>query len=1056
MFLATLLGTAALQGEQQTPPTITNFNPKTGPPGTEVTVTGTNFNNNQSPYGPIIHLGSVGFAYADLVNTSGTELKFRVPWSWSPAPADKITINFDNQDASADPKVLSTADFTPISLSITNFNPKTGPPGTEVTVTGAGFNVALSAGIQSAWEQNAIHLGSTGTVLATQVNADGTELKFYVPTTWSAGSAGLITINGYFTIPTASGVISTDSFTPIPLTITDFDHKTGLPGTAVTVTGTGFDIRSNGAHNFVHLGSSAFAQAHEVSSDGTQLAFYVPPEWSPASADKITINFDYQDVSADPKVVSTASFTPIPFTVTGFSPKTGGPGTVITVTGTGFHGSDPNNVIRLLGGGEEYSFAHHRNAAGTEIKFRVPPAWSGLSAAPLVINFSWASSSEEPKLVSGSDFTPVELPSITNFNPKTGPAGTEVTVTGTGFSTNPNNLGVVHLGPAGFVRVHAVNADGTELKFRVPGKWSAEIATPITINYASSFLASPRIVSTAKFTPQGDYISITDFNPKRGVSGTEITITGTGFDIRPEENRVHFLDFNFFIRPYEVNADGTELKLRLSNPFLRDKPLGGSTRLRINFSSTDKEEHPRATSTASFAQIPLSITGFSPTTGGPDTEVTITGTGFGILSYETSNNVYLGTGGRSSVSAHYVNSTGTELKFIVPTSWTGLPAGPINVNFDALNAPVALPRATSAEDFIPVPAPTITDFNPKKGLPGTEVTITGIGFDPDPQANYIYLTGTWPIRSFSAHGANTLGTELKFYVPGAWSGSSAGPIRVTLSESPLSFPRANSASDFTPAGAPTITDFNPKTGSPGDEIIITGTGFAKGTALSFAGINIVKFSSQDASACREAHAVNPAGTEIRVRVPQGAKTGPISVFIGGGVGVLSTASFTFVEGTLPLLSDRSYTYSKTESDGRYLKKSDYEPPVTGLEETYVQKTYIEELDIKSLREEMVNLVNDLAAVKRQVLGGVSPTELGSSVRLEQTISVRPNPATHYLEIDTPEDSYLKIIDVAGRVLRAERIVGGSHRISIRELPVGSYLLLLQIGSQATSYTFVKG
>ncbi|MCY4419267.1 MAG: T9SS type A sorting domain-containing protein, partial [Cytophagales bacterium] len=78
-----------------------------------------------------------------------------------------------------------------------------------------------------------------------------------------------------------------------------------------------------------------------------------------------------------------------------------------------------------------------------------------------------------------------------------------------------------------------------------------------------------------------------------------------------------------------------------------------------------------------------------------------------------------------------------------------------------------------------------------------------------------------------------------------------------------------------------------------------------------------------------------------------------------------------------------------------------------------------------------------------------------SSRLKQSISVKPNPAFQYIEIDTPAHTHLKIIDPTGRDLHDEQVARGLHRISVRDLASGSYFLILQTETQVRSYTFIK-
>ncbi|MCY4419597.1 MAG: T9SS type A sorting domain-containing protein, partial [Cytophagales bacterium] len=258
------------------------------------------------------------------------------------------------------------------------------------------------------------------------------------------------------------------------------------------------------------------------------------------------------------------------------------------------------------------------------------------------------------------------------------------------------------------------------------------------------------------------------------------------------------------------------------------------------------------------------------------------------------------------------------------------------------------------------------------------------------------------------------GTELKFLVPEAWSHFSAGQITVNFSYSNPSYlsndSKATSTDYFTPT-FPRVTSLSPSDGgvqTPPD-LDALDLRYASKTGV------YTKTESDAKYALQTALPNYALKTEIpRLQVP-----------------------------------DLSGYHTKIESDERYAKKTDLE----GIDIKPLQEE-LEELDIKSMREALINLSNKLSDLNRKV--GTVTGELVQSVRLEQAISVKPNPASDYLEIQTPEETHLKIIDPTGKVLRAKQIVRGVHRISIQELPAGSYLLILQIGAQATSYTFIKG
>ncbi|MBO9632071.1 MAG: IPT/TIG domain-containing protein [Chitinophagaceae bacterium] len=110
-------------------PEIAAFNPARGIPGTVVTITGNNF-------GSTIAGNKIRFAGsnadAEVTSAASKEIKVKVP---ADATTGKISLTVENES------VNTATDFTvdPIPTSITSFNPKQGPFGTVVTLTGVNF-----------------------------------------------------------------------------------------------------------------------------------------------------------------------------------------------------------------------------------------------------------------------------------------------------------------------------------------------------------------------------------------------------------------------------------------------------------------------------------------------------------------------------------------------------------------------------------------------------------------------------------------------------------------------------------------------------------------------------------------------------------------------------------------------------------------------------------------------------------------------------------------------------------------------------------------------------
>ena len=175
---------------------------------------------------------------------------------------------------------------------------------------------------------------------------------------------------------------------------------------------------------------------------------------------------------------------------------------------------------------------------------------------------------------------------------------------------------------------------------------------------------------------------------------------------------------------------------------------------------------------------PISISGFTPTSGPVGTVVTIVGRGFSATA--ASNGVTF-----NGVAATVVTATVTILTVGVPPSAT---TGKISVT-------TAGNTATSAQDFVvTVPgAPTIAGFTPASGPSGTTVTVTGTNFNPMPGMTMVKL------NQAIATVSSVTATQLVFAVPAA---TGSGKVRVTTSTGSV-----DSAADFiVPPGAIVASD----------------------------------------------------------------------------------------------------------------------------------------------------------------------------------------------------------------------------------------------------------
>lgn len=179
-------------------PAIASFTPGSGPIGTTVTVTGTNFTGASS-----VTLNGVGVAAFTLVDAA--TITFAVP-----AGATSGPIAVTTQGGTATSTSAFTVTVPTPAPAIASFTPTTGGPGTTVTVTGTNFTGAT-----------AVSIGSLAIANYTVVSA--TTISFVVPT--SANN-----VSGALTVVTPGGTAtSTTNFNLLLATLA----SQALPGLTI-------------------------------------------------------------------------------------------------------------------------------------------------------------------------------------------------------------------------------------------------------------------------------------------------------------------------------------------------------------------------------------------------------------------------------------------------------------------------------------------------------------------------------------------------------------------------------------------------------------------------------------------------------------------------------------------------------------------------------------------------------------------------------------------------------------------------------------------------------
>jgi hypothetical protein len=327
-------------------------------------------------------------------------------------------------------------------------------------------------------------------------------------------------------------------------------------------------------------------------------------------------------------------------------------------------------------------------------------------------------------------------PTITSFSPTSGPAGTLVWVTGTGFT-------------AGMAGVTSVTFNGVGTTFNVSDAQHLSATVPIgaTTGKIAVTTSDGTGMSVANFVVSAQP-TISGFSPTSGSPGTAVTITGSNF------TGVNGVRFNGVSATFNLVSDG-QVNTTV--------PAGASTG-RITLSTPSGTATSASDFTVTGTGPAPTISGFSPSSGPVGTSVTINGNNFTGANAVRFNGV--------SAAFNFVNDD--RVTATVPS---GATTGRITVTTGA-------GTATSSSNFsVSGSGPTISNFSPSSGNVGTSVTINGNNFTG---ANAVRFNGVSANYSF-VNDDRVIAT-----VP---SGATTGRISVTTPSG-----TATSGSNFTVTG----------------------------------------------------------------------------------------------------------------------------------------------------------------------------------------------------------------------------------------------------------------
>ncbi|WP_293304867.1 IPT/TIG domain-containing protein [Pedobacter sp. UBA5917] len=420
----------------------------------------------------------------------------------------------------------------------------------------------------------------------------------------------------------------------------------------------------------------------------------------------------------------------VAFKITSYYPNSGNAGTLVTIAGTGF-GTDIKQYSATIAG----KTAEVISATAEAVVIRMP---EGGTTGALALKYDTQS-------FDIGSYTYQDL-TITTVLPANGPAGSQIRITGAGFSSTTTPASVFINGKAALV----VSVSDNLIVAEVPAD-AGFGAIMVKVNGKEA--------KGQDFT----YQAIASIKPLSGGKNTKVTINGTGFEELAAGN---IIDFN---GTAATVLEASKEKLVVVAP---DGVRTGPLSVNIN--------GQKITGPVFTVVAPPSIGIVTPLSGPKGAEMTISGTLFSAIADE--NKVFI-----NGIAVPILSASENQIKLVVPGG-TGSGNVRVVVNDQATDGPQFRDQTLG-----------IISVSPDNGLAGTTVTIKGSGFSTTASDNKVYFNGV--LATVKTASENTL-------VLDAPNGLSTGGLKVVVAGlealAPQDFRRAGMV---TLAGGPNSDTF---------------------------------------------------------------------------------------------------------------------------------------------------------------------------------------------------------------------------------------------------------
>lgn len=495
------------------PPSISSLSATSGPVGTSITVNGANFGSTQ---------GSSTLKFNGVTATSSswnaTSIVAPVP---SAATTGPVVVTVQGVPS-------NSVTFT-VTPKINTLSPNSGAVGTSVTISGTTFGAT----------QGTSTVTFNGTA-ASPTSWSTTSIAVPVPTNATTGSV-VVTVNGQ----ASNGV----TFAVAPK-IDSLSPTSGPAATSVTISGTTFGA-TQGTSTVTFNGTSATPTSWSATSiavpvpaGGTTGPVVVTVGGAPSNGLTFTVpttgTISGRVTAGDgTTAIPGATVKALQGTTTIATTSTNGTGDyaltplnagayTIAVSATGY-GNKSRSAVSVIGGGTSTVNLSLDAIVSGPVRY-IYDSLGRLKATVGPIDTIVYDYDAVGNLLSIARQSSSQV-SIIQFTPGSGPLGTTVTISGTGFSATPSQNTVTFNGVAATV----TSATVTQLVVTVP---AGATTGPITVTSPSGAATSSTSFTVGASSSGAP--AITGFTPTIGPAGTAVTIDGSNFETVKTNNKVKF------------------------------------------------------------------------------------------------------------------------------------------------------------------------------------------------------------------------------------------------------------------------------------------------------------------------------------------------------------------------------------------------------------------------------------------------------------------------------------------------------------------------------------